>query len=109
MLLDQLKEIGRSVASKRRLGKVRIGREEVFGGGVQVGEVTAAAPGDEDFFTNAISMLQQENTTAAPTGMHGAEESGGAAAHNKHVIAAAFNPASPVGAFAGWARECGRP
>ena len=43
MLLDQLKEIGRSVASQRRLGKVRISREEVFGGGVQVGEVTAAA------------------------------------------------------------------
>src|ERR1700744_3365949 len=100
MLLDQRKEIGRSVTSQRRLGKVRISREEVFGVGVQVGEVTAAASGDQNLFADAIGMLQQENSTTAATGMHGAEKPGGAGAHNKHVIDAALNPASPLGAFA---------
>ena len=108
VLLDQLQEIGRSVAGQRGLGKVRIGREEVFGGGVQVGEVAAAASGDQDLLADAICMLQQENTTTAATGMHGAEQAGGAGAHNQARRRAALNPASPMGAFAGWARERGR-
>ncbi len=89
VLLYQLQEIGRGVAGQRGLGKVRIRGEEVFGGGVQVGEVTAASTGDQDLLADAVGMFQQENTTAAAACMHGAEQASGAGAHNEHVIVGA--------------------
>src|SRR5579872_4868993 len=41
MLLNQLNKIGRSIASERRFGEVRIGREKVIRPAMKVGEVAA--------------------------------------------------------------------
>ena len=49
MLLDECKEIRRRVARQRRLREVGIRREEILGLAVEVGEIAAAAAGDENF------------------------------------------------------------
>src|SRR5580704_7651254 len=54
----QLEEISRGVAGERRLGKVRVRRKEVFGGGVQIGEVAAASTRDQNLFAGAMGMFQ---------------------------------------------------
>ena len=50
--------------------------EEVFGAGVEVGEVAAASSGDEDFFAGFIGVVDEEDAAVAATGFDGAEESG---------------------------------
>jgi hypothetical protein len=64
VLLHQLEEIGRGVAGKRGLGKMRIRREEVFSGGVQVGEVAAASTGDQDLLADPAAC--SSNRTRRP-------------------------------------------
>jgi hypothetical protein len=54
----QLKKISRGVTRERRLGKVRVRGKEVFRSGMQIGEVAAASPRDQDLFADAMGMFE---------------------------------------------------
>ena len=68
------------VSGRGRIGEVRVGGEEVFGARVEVGEVAAAAAGDEDLFADAIGMIENEDAAAALAGHDGSHQSGCACA-----------------------------
>src|SRR5690606_11776002 len=79
-------EVGRGVAAQRRPGKVRVGREEPLGGGVQIGEVAAAAARDEDLAAGRLGTLDDEDPASALAGLRGAHQPGGAGAENDDVV-----------------------
>jgi hypothetical protein len=85
VFLDEGEEVLRGVAGEGGLGEVRVGGEEVFCAGVEVGEVAAPAAGDEDFLAGGVAMFEHSDTTAAAAGMDGAHESGGACAKDEYV------------------------
>jgi hypothetical protein len=59
--------------------------EEVFGAGVEVGEVAAASSGDEDFFSGFIGVVDEEDAAVAAAGFDGAEESCSACSEDDYV------------------------
>jgi len=59
---------------------VRIGAEEVFGLGAEVGEVAAAAAGDEDLFAGAVGVVEEEDAASSFAGLDGGHEACGACA-----------------------------
>jgi hypothetical protein len=65
---------------------VRVGGEEIFWGGVQVGEIAAATAGDEDFFAGALRAFEEGDAFAALPCFGGAEEAGGAGAEDDGVV-----------------------
>jgi len=58
VLADERDEIGGCVAGQGGAGEVWILREKILGRAVEVGEVTAASAGDEDFFADAIGAFE---------------------------------------------------
>ena len=85
MLFDECDEIRGCVAGQRRLGKMRIGGDEILGLAVQIGEIAAPAAGDEDLLANAIGVLQHGDPAATLAGFDGTHQSGCAAAENNYV------------------------
>ncbi len=85
VMLDEGEEVLRGVAGEGGAGEVRIGGEEVFGLGVEVGEVGAAAAGDEDFAAGSVGVVKDEDLAAAAGGNGGAEEAGGSGAEDDDV------------------------
>src|SRR3954463_235648 len=74
VLLNQRDEVSRLVTCQRRFGEVRIGREEVFGAAMNVGEVAASAAGDQYLFSDALRALNQGDTSAALPRFDGAHK-----------------------------------
>ena len=74
VLFDQRDEVLRGVAGEGGLGEVWVGGEEVFGAGVEVGEVASAAAGDEDLFAGPVGMIEEEGAAAATGGLDGAHK-----------------------------------
>jgi hypothetical protein len=58
MPFDEGDEISWRVAGERGAGEVRIGGEESVGRAVEIGEVAAAAAGDEDLLADAVGMIE---------------------------------------------------
>src|SRR5579872_767689 len=85
MLLHQCEEIGRRITGQRRLGKMRIRGEEIFCRAMNVGEVTSAAAGDQNFFSATVRAFQESNATPTFSGFDGAHQAGGTTAENKDV------------------------
>ncbi len=85
VLLDEGEEVEGGVAGEGGLGEVRVGGEEVFGAGVEVGEVAAASAGDEDFLAGRGGVFEDEGAAAAAGGVRGAEEAGGAGSEDEDV------------------------
>src|SRR5438270_1640570 len=85
VLLDKAEEIVRSVACEGGFREVRVGGEEAFRAGVEVGEVAPASAGDEDLFAGAVCVIEYEHATASPAGVDGAEETGGSCAEDEDV------------------------
>ena len=85
VLLDQGDEVVRGVAGEGGLGEVGVGGEEVFRRGMEVGEVAAAAAGDEDLLAGAVGVFEDEGAAAAAAGLDGAHEAGGAGAEDEDV------------------------
>ena len=85
VFFDQGEEVRRGEAGERGLGEVGVGGEEVFGAGVEVGEVAAAAAGDEDLLAGAVGVFEDEDAAAAAAGFDGAHEAGGAGAEDEDV------------------------
>jgi hypothetical protein len=59
--------------------------EEVFGAGMEVGEVAAASSGDEDFFAGFVGVVDEEDAAVAAACFDGAEESCGACSEDDYV------------------------
>ncbi len=59
--------IGR-VSSQRGFCEVRIGGDEIFRSAINVGEVAASSTGDEDFFADALSVIEKGDAASALAG-----------------------------------------
>ncbi len=87
MPLDQCDEIRGRVAGQRRLGKMRIRGKEILGLAVEVGEIAAAAAGDENLLAQTVGVFEQGDAPAALAGLDGAHQACRAAAENECVEA----------------------
>jgi hypothetical protein len=74
MPLDQCDEVLRRVAGERGACEVRIAGEETVRSAVDVGEVAAAAAGDENLFANTVGMIEDEDAAATLTCGDGGHE-----------------------------------
>jgi len=86
MFFDEAHEICRSVTGKRRLGKMSIGREKIFWPGVEVGEIAAAAAGDQDFLADSIRAFQYQDAPAPLAGFDSTHQAGSASPENNDVV-----------------------
>src|SRR5262249_54005397 len=84
--LDHRNEVLGSEAGEGGTGKVRVGGDEVFRCGVEVGEVTAAAAGDEYLLAGRVAALEDEDAATARAGHEGAHEAGCAGAEDDDVV-----------------------
>ncbi len=64
---------------------MRIRREEILGLAVKVGEIAAAAAGDENLLAQAVGVFEDGDTASALAGFDGAHQAGRAAAENQCV------------------------
>jgi hypothetical protein len=58
VLVDEPHEVGWSIAGERRFDEVWIGRKEIIRSGMQVGEIAAAASGDQDLLADSIRAFK---------------------------------------------------
>jgi len=85
MLFDESDEVSWSEAGQGGFGEVGIGGEEIFGSGVKVGEIAAAAAGNEDFLADAVGALEKGDTVSAFSGFNGTEQTSGASAEDEDI------------------------
>lgn len=85
MLFDESDEICGGEAREGRFGKMRIGREEIFGRAIDVGEIAAASAGDEDFLAEAVGAFEDGDAAATLPCFDGAEKTGGTGTENDRV------------------------
>src|SRR5258708_9983279 len=88
VLFDKSDEVRRCISRQGGLGKVRIGRDEVFRLPMNIGEIAAAAAGDQDFLAQSVGAFNDRHAPATFSGFCGAEESCGTRAEDQHVKAA---------------------
>ena len=86
MFFDEAHEVRRCIAGERRLGEVSIGRKKVLWAGVEVGEITAAAAGDQDFLADSIRAFEYQDTPAPLAGFYGTHQAGSAGTENDDVV-----------------------
>ena len=53
---------------------------------MQVGEIAAAATGDQDFLADAIGAFEQQDTAPAFAGFEGTHQAGGPGSENDDVV-----------------------
>jgi hypothetical protein len=63
-----------------------IGRKKILRAGVQVGEITAAAAGDQDLLADSIRALEQQDTPAPLPGFEGTHQAGRAGSENDDIV-----------------------
>ena len=85
VLLDEGDDVGRGEGGEGGLGEVRILGEEVFGAGVEVGEVAAASAGDENFFAGFFGVVDEEGAAATAAGFDGAHKACGSGTEDGYV------------------------
>jgi hypothetical protein len=85
MFFHEGDEVIRRVSGQRGFCEVRIGGDEIFGHAMNVREVAATSAGDEDFFADAVGMIEKGDAASALAGFDGAHESGGACAEDEGV------------------------
>ena len=85
MLFHQRDAIRGRVARQRRLGKMRIGGEEIFRLAVEVGEIAAPAAGDKNFLPQTFGQLENRDPTSAPARFDGAHQARCATTENQCV------------------------
>src|ERR1700678_4547296 len=91
VLLYQLHKISRSVTSEGGFSEVGIRGEEIRCRRMQIGEVAAAAAGDQYLLADAVGMVKQNNPAAAAAGVDGAEKACCAGAHNHYIVVRSGN------------------
>jgi len=65
MLFDEGEKIFRREAGERGFGEIGIGRVEILGPGMNVGEIAAATTGDEDLLADAVGVLDDGDAASA--------------------------------------------
>jgi hypothetical protein len=85
VLFDQRNEISGSEARQCGFSEVGIRGEKIFWCGVNVGEIAAAAAGDEYFLAGAVRKFDDSHAAAAFGRFDGAEEAGRASAEDENV------------------------
>jgi len=85
MLFEECKKIGGRVTREGGFCEVGIGGQEIFRGGMEIGEVAAASAGDEDFFADTIGEFDDGDAAAAFASFRGAEKTGSAGAKDEDV------------------------
>jgi hypothetical protein len=83
--LDESDKIRRRVARQRGAREMRVVREKVLGPAVDVGEVAAAAAGDEDLATDLIVAFEHHDAPAPLPCPRGAEQTRRAATENDQI------------------------
>jgi hypothetical protein len=63
-----------------------IGRNEIVRAGVQVGEITASAAGDQNLLADPIRAFEQQDTPASLAGFEGTHQAGSARSENDDVV-----------------------
>ena len=91
--LDQGEEVGGRVAGERRDGEMGVGGEEAVGGGVEVGEIAAAAARDQDLLSGRVGMVDEQDPAAALAGDGGAHQPRPAGAEDDRVVGLRFHRA----------------
>ena len=85
MLLHQRNKVFRGKSRQGRLGEVRILAEKVLRLRSHIGEVAAAAAGDQNLPTHALAVLQQQNATSALAGLERTHHSGRTRAQHHYI------------------------
>ncbi len=85
MTFDQREEVRRRVAAQRRLGEMGVGREIAVWRGVDVGEIAAAAAGDQDLLAGLVGVIEDEEALTALPGRRRAHEARSASAEDDGV------------------------
>ncbi len=83
--LHEPDEIRGRVARQRRFREVGIGREEIVGPRVQVGEVAAASAGDQDLLARPLRALQHRDTASAAARFDRGHQARGAGAEDEDI------------------------
>jgi len=65
---------------------VWIGGKEILRDSVQVGEIAAAAAGDQDFLADSICAFEHQNTPVALASFNGTHQAGRAGSENDDVV-----------------------
>ena len=76
MRFHQREKVLRPVALEYRTHEMRIGADEVFRRGVEIGEIAAATTGDADFLANFLGVIDERDTSAALPRDAGAHHAG---------------------------------
>src|SRR6202030_4875098 len=79
-------EVGGCVASQSGFSKVGIRGDEVFGAAMKIGEIAAAAAGDEDFFACTRGTFEDGHASTALPCFNGAHQACGTGAENHGII-----------------------
>ena len=85
MLFDQSNEVRRRVAGQGGFREMFVRGNEIFRAAIEIGEITAAAAGDQDFLADAIGTLQHSDAPSAFAGLDRTKEPRGASAENQNV------------------------
>ncbi len=86
MLADKGEEVLGGKAGEGGLGEVGVGGEEVLGFDDPVGEVAAAAAGDQNFAAGTGRVFKEQHAAAELAGEGGAEQARRAGAENDDVV-----------------------
>jgi len=81
---------------------VSIGRKKILWARVQVGEVAAAAAGDQDFLADSVGAFENQNTAAALASFNGTHQAGRAGSENDDVVFPIHAGMSLAGAASQW-------
>ena len=97
VFFDEGDDVCGSEACEGGLCEVRIFREEVFRAAMDVGEVAAAASGDEDLLADSFGMVEQDDAAASAASFEGAHHASGACSeyYDIHLLRAHLLWGSP--------------
>src|ERR1700733_14045835 len=85
MFLDQRNKILRCETRQCRLAEMWILGNELGWRSIYVGEIAAAAAGNENFAAYLLRMIEQSHTPASLCGLSGAHHAGASGSHDNHV------------------------
>ena len=85
VLFNQCDEIGMCIAGQCRFAEMWIGREEIPGLAMDVGEVASSTARDQYLFPDALGTLDERNPPSVLTGFDGTHQPGSTAAENDSI------------------------
>ena len=68
MFFHECDEVVGCVSSQRGFCEMRICRDEIFGRAINICEVAASAAGDQNFFADAVGVIEKGDAASALAG-----------------------------------------